>query len=145
MSNEERNKANFMKLFDEVINTGNMDLADDLIVEERPDHAQGIPPEFAKGRQGFKNFFTMFRGAFPDAKFNNELWVAQGDVVACYGTCIGTHTGNFMGIPATGKKINVTNADFCRFNNEGKITEHWGIFNTMALMQQLGVVPTPGQ
>ncbi len=128
-----------MRLFDEVINTGNMDLADELIIEGRPDHAQGIPPEFAEGRQGFKNFFTMFRTAFPDAKFTNELWIAEGDLVSCYGICTGTHQGEFFGIPATGKKFNVTNADFCRFNEEGMITEHWGIFNISALMQQLGV------
>ena len=145
MSPQERNKQNFQKLFDEVMNRGNFDAADDLITVDRPDHNPNMPPQFAKGREGFKSFFRMFRAGVPDLKFTTELMIAEGDMVAVYGFAEGTHSGEFMGIPATGKSFKVTNSDFCRFNSEGKITDHWGVFDSMGMMRQIGMVPASGQ
>ena len=58
---------------------------------------------------------------------------------------IGTHEGEFMGIPATKKKFRVTAIDVCRFDESGKISEHWGVFDTFGMMMQLGVIPPPSQ
>ena len=140
-NNQERNKANFTRLYDEVMNKGNIDVADELITEDRPDHDPNLPPEFTVGRQGFKNFFMMFRAGFPDLKFTSEFMVAEGDMVVSYNTVEGTHTGNFMGMPATNNKFKVVNADIARFNDEGQIAEHWGVFDMGAMMKQLGVMP----
>ena len=93
----------------------------------------------------FKNFFRMFRAGVPNLKFTTEFMIAEGDMVAVYGFAEGTQSGEFMGIPPTGKSFKVTNADFCRFNAEGKITDHWGVFDSMGMMRQIGMIPAPGQ
>src|SRR5215470_2493217 len=120
----ERNKQNFQHLFDEVINPGNLDRADLYITPDRPDHDPNLPPEMTRDREGFKLFFRMFRAAFPDQKFTNEFMVAEGDKVMAIGSAEGTHQGDFLGMPATGKHFKVRNIDICRFNAEGLIAEH---------------------
>jgi steroid delta-isomerase-like uncharacterized protein len=146
MSKLERNKANFKKLIDEVINQGRLDLADQLLTVDRPDHQEmGLPPEMTKGYAGFRMVIGMFRAAFPDLRFTSHYMIAEGDRVLSYNTVEGTHQGTFMGIPATGKKLRATAADVCRFDEEGKISEHWGVLDMFAVMIQLGVVPAPGQ
>ena len=137
MTTEERNKNTLQRLYDEVINTGNMDRADLYITPDRPDNDPNLPPEMTRDREGFKLFFRMFRAAFPDAKFVNEFMVAEGDKVTSIGSMEGTHQGEFFGMPATGKHFKVRNIDICRFNGEGLIAEHWGLFDRATMMQQL--------
>lgn len=145
MSDQERNKASFKKLIDEVINAGRLDLADQLLTADRPDHqAIGLPPEMTKGHEGFRRVIGMFREGFPDLKFTSHWMMADGDKVLSYNTIEGTHRGPFMGIPPTGKKFSATAADVCRFDASGKISEHWGVFDMFSAMMQLGVIPTPG-
>jgi steroid delta-isomerase-like uncharacterized protein len=134
----ERNAVNLQRLYDEVMNGHNVDAADELITVDRPDHDPTFPPEFTTGRAGFKRLMTMLIGAFPDLHFASGLTVADGDMVGTYNTVSGTHRGEFMGLPATGKSFEVSNADFCRFTDDGMICEHWGIIDAASLMRQLG-------
>ena len=90
-----------------------------------------------RDREGFKLFFRMFRAVFPDQKFDIEFMVAGGEKLVSYGTVEGTHTGEFMGLAATGKSFKVRNIDICRFNAEGLIAEHWGLFDLADMMRQL--------
>ena len=136
---QERNKANLMRLYTEVMNDHRVDAADELITADRPDHDPNLPPEFTQGRAGFKRLFTAFIAAFPDLRFDTELMIAQDDVVASYNTMQGTHRGEFMGIPATGRSFKVQATDFCRFTDDGRISEHWGVFDMGSMMRQLGV------
>jgi predicted ester cyclase len=138
---QQRNKENLQRLYDEVMNGHRVGAADDLITPDRPDHDANLPPEFTQDRQGFKRLFEMFISAFPDLRFDTEFMVAEGDMVAAYGSAQGTHQGAFMGIPATGKHFKVVNADFCRFTDDALIAEHWGAFDFGSLMKQLGVAP----
>jgi predicted ester cyclase len=69
---------------------------------------------------------------------------AAGDLVTTYKTYYGTHQGEFLGIPATGKKVSFYTVDAMRVV-DGKITEHWGVATLLDLMQQLGVVPPLGR
>jgi len=145
MTVQDRNKANFRKLLDDVINTGNLDGADQLLTVDRPDYQQiGLPPDLTKGYDGFKRVIGMFRAAFPDLRFTSEFMVAEGDLVLSYNMIEGTHRGAFMGLPATGKRFKATAADICRFDADGKISAHWGVFDTFAMMVQLGAIPAPG-
>ena len=84
----------------------------------------------------------MFLSAFPDTQMTVEDELADGDKVATRWTATGTHTGELMGIPPTGKQVTVTGMDINRLVG-GKIVEHWGEFDQMGMMQQLGVVPAP--
>ena len=78
---------------------------------------------------------------FPDLTFSAEDMIAEGDKVAVRFTMRGTHKGEFMGVPATGKQFEVSGIDIVRFAG-GKAVEHWGVTDTMAMMQQLGAVPS---
>ncbi|MGH7601513.1 MAG: ester cyclase, partial [bacterium] len=86
----------------------------------------------------------MFRTAFPDLQVTVEDIIAKGDKVWVYTTMRGTNKGEFMGMPATGKKIEVKGIDIVRFVN-GKAVEHWGVSDDLTMMQQLGMIPMPGQ
>ena len=86
----------------------------------------------------------MFLTAFPDFHVTLEDVIAEGDKVASRGVWRGTHQGNFMGIPATGKSVAVSYSDIWRFEN-GKAVENWVQMDMLGLMQQLGVAPAPGQ
>jgi steroid delta-isomerase-like uncharacterized protein len=141
---QERNKANLRRLYAEVMNDHRVDAADGLITSDRPDHDPNLPPEFTEGREGFKRLFTAFIAAFPDLRFDTELMVADDDLVASYNTMAGTHQGEFMGIPPTGKSFKVLATDFCRFTDDGLISEHWGVFDMGSMMRQLGVAAPPG-
>jgi steroid delta-isomerase-like uncharacterized protein len=134
---QERNKNQFQRLYDEVINTGDLERANVYITPDRPDNNPDLPPEMTRDREGFKLFFRMFRAAFPDQHFDIDFMVAEGDKVVAYGTVEGTHRGDFLGLAATGKSFKVRNIDVCRFNTEGLIAEHWGLVDLAGMMRQL--------
>jgi steroid delta-isomerase-like uncharacterized protein len=138
----QRNKANLKRLYDEVMNEHRVDAADDLITPDRPDHDPNLPPEFTQDREGFKRLFRMFIAAFPDLSFQTEHIVAEGNLVATHNVMRGTHRGEFMGVPPTGKPFAVNASDVCRFTDDGLIAEHWGVFDMGSLMRQLGVAPS---
>ncbi len=141
MSGPGRNKVTLRRLYDEVVNGRTLDAADALITEDRPDHDPNLPPQMRRGRQGFKLFFAEFHRAFPDARFVSDVMVAEGDFVISYNTITGTHLGDFMGIPPTGKPFEIANADVCRFSEDGRIAEHWGVLDMLGMMRQLGLAP----
>jgi predicted ester cyclase len=74
---------------------------------------------------------------------NAEDVLASGDKVVARVRVTGTHEGEFMGMPATGKDVDVQAIDIVRFGDDGLAREHWGVFDVMGMMQQLGVVPGP--
>ena len=88
-------------------------------------------------------FFRMYIAAFPDLKVTPEDILTSGDKVIARTRATGTQQGELLGIPATGKSINVQFIDIIRFGDDGLAREHWGVFDTMTMMQQLGVVPGP--
>ena len=71
--------------------------------------------------------------------------IASGDKAVARLQVSGTHQGEFMGIPATGKSASVNLIDITRFGDDGLAREHWGVVDQLAMMQQLGVIPAPGQ
>jgi steroid delta-isomerase-like uncharacterized protein len=91
---------------------------------------------------GWAAFMTSFTTAFPDAQIAVEASIAERDVVVSRWTISGTHLGNFLGVPASGRQISMQGIDFSRVV-DGKIAEHWAQFDVMAVMQQIGAVPTP--
>ena len=123
---------------DEVFNKGNMKVMDELlssnVVEHNPFPGQG------PGFEGFKKGLTELRQAFPDLHMTVDDMLADGDKVIIRSTMTGTHKGAFMNMPATGKQIKVEAIDIVRIK-DGKAVEHWGVTDTMTMMQQLGVVP----
>lgn len=138
----EENKAIVRRLFEEAWNQGKGEVIDEVIAVDHVDHYS--PPGFPPGVEGFKQQLTMYRTAFPDIHFTIEDQVTEGDKVVTRWTARGTHQGELMGILATNKEATVTGIQIDRLAG-GKIVEHWGIFDQLGLMQQLGVVPTMGE
>jgi predicted ester cyclase len=79
--------------------------------------------------------------AFPDVRMNVEDIIESGDATWARIRITGTNEGEFMGMPATGKSVDFQAVDIVRFNDDGTAAEHWGVTDTMTMMQQLGVVP----
>lgn len=117
------------------INKGNLGIFDELTSEKFVEHE--VLPGFPQTREGVKAFFEALRTAFPDLMFDVEFYMADGDKVAAYLTISGTNKGEFMGRPATGKRISVKAVDIMQFK-DGKVVDHWGVTDSMAMMEQLG-------
>ena len=140
---EEKNMAAVRRFYDEVMGKGNMKLIDELVADNFVEHY--LPdPKMPANKAGLSQTMAMFRTAFPDLQITVEDLIAKGDKVWTYTTMRGTNTGAFMGMPATGKKIDVKGVDIIRFAN-GKAVEHWGVNDDLTMMQQLGIIPMPGQ
>jgi steroid delta-isomerase-like uncharacterized protein len=97
-------------------------------------------PSLARGPQGAKSTLERSLRAFPDIKINIEREIAEGDYVVQHLLVTGTNTGEFNGMPATGKKTSVTGVMTSKIK-DGKVIEAWSLFDSLGLMQQLGVVP----
>ena len=139
----EENKALIRRFTEEVINGKNLAVIDELMTPDYVEHEE-LPAGAAGGREAVKQFFGMLFNAFPDLQATVEDIVAEGDRVASRGTWRGTHRGEFMGIPPTGKTATFAVFDIVRMR-DGKATDHWGVTDTMSLMQQLGVAAPAGQ
>jgi len=139
----EQNKALFRRLMEEVFDRGNISLIDELFAPDFVEHEE-LPPGIPAGSEGVKQLSTMFRSAFPDFKATIDDMIAEGDKVVVRGTWSGTHKGEFMGIAPTGKRVSFGVIDMVRIAG-GKFVEHWGQMDNMGLMQQLGLIPAPGE
>ena len=138
----EENKAIIRRFFEEVWNEKNINVIDEVIAAEQVDHS--LPPGLPAGVEGVKMFVGMYLNAFPDTQMTIEDQIADGDRVVTRWRATGTHKGELMGIPATGKQMSITGIDI-NVVSGGKSVEHWGEFDQMAMMQQLGVAPAPGE
>ena len=143
MSTEE-NKALIRRFFaaiDAACPAGNADILDEFFAPDFVEHNPfpGVPPT----RDGWKEVFKGFVAGAPGYHVIEDL-VAEGDTVVGRITAYGTHEGDLFGIPRTGKAIRVSGIAIWRVR-DGKITDHWHETDQMGLMQQLGVLPAPGQ
>jgi steroid delta-isomerase-like uncharacterized protein len=128
-----------MARFYEAISAGELGVVDEVLADDFVEHDEfpGIP----QSRDGVKQFFEMSRAAFPDLRLRVLHLVEDGDICVGHGLFEGTHEGDFMGVPATGRRVSVPIADVVRFGDDGRAVEHWGVTDTGMMMQQLGVVP----
>jgi predicted ester cyclase len=138
----EDNKALVRRFVDEVQSGGNIDLIDEICSPEFVNHS--APPRVPPNCEGIKIVTAMFREAFPDSYFTVEDMIAEGDKVATRKTFHGTHRGEFMGISPTGQWVSIELIDIVRIADE-KVVEHWSMGDNLGMMQQLGVIPRPGE
>jgi steroid delta-isomerase-like uncharacterized protein len=109
---------------------------EDICSSDFVHHGPGMPPDLA----GFKLMGPMFRNAFPDMEMVLDDLIAEGDRVVDRITVRGTHTGEFMGIPPSGKRFEMEEIHIARIV-DGKIVERWAQFDMFGLLQQLGAIP----
>ena len=110
-------------------------LAGDFVEHEE------LPGDGAADRDAVIAFFRMQIAAYPDLAMTVEDVIDGGEKVVARVRLTGTHEGELMGIPATGRSVDVDLIDIMRFGDDGLVHEHWGVFDAMGMMQQLGVAP----
>ena len=111
-------------------------VAPDIVLHDASTTIQGL--------EAYKQFVSMYNAAFPDLHFLVEDLIAEGDKVVTRYMAQGTQQGALMGIAPTGKQVSVTNILITRIAND-KAVEQWLNFDALGMLQQLGVVPAPGQ
>ena len=123
----------------EMINAGSIDGFGALLADDFVEHEE--TPGLAPTKDGVMEFFRLYVAAFPDLRFNVEDVLPSGDKVVVRARATGTHQGDFMGMPPTGRSMDVPLIDIIRFGDDGLAHEHWGVFDAMTMMQQLGLAP----
>ena len=132
------NKALVQRWFEEVWNKGRASAIDEMLTSGAVVHGLGAD---LSGPAEFKAFHAAYRDAFPDIALHVDQLVAEGALVAARWVGSGTHTGNGLGVPATGKPVHLTGMVLVRVE-EGKIAEGWNNFDQFGMLQQLGLAPT---
>lgn len=132
-------KAIVRRFIEETQARGNLEAIDEFIAEDCVNHTP--PPGVSPNREGAKQIFAMFRAAFPDHDAVILDMVEEDNTVATYKMFTGTHQGEFMGIPATGRRVTVRLMDFVRLR-DGKIAEHSNVVDVFGLLAQLGAMRT---
>jgi steroid delta-isomerase-like uncharacterized protein len=133
------NKALSRRLVEEAFNAGRLDVIDEVVASDFVGHDPSLPEEL-RGPAGVRELIAGYRAAFPDIRITIEDQVAEGDLVVTRWSATGTHQGELLGMPATGKQATVTGVTIDRIV-DGRIVESWDNWDTLGLMQQLGAVP----
>ena len=136
MSTEE-NKAISRRFWEEIFNGRKLNLIDELFVANYIEHGTGNQDWDA---EGLKQRLSMYFNAFPDLHVTIDDLFAEGDRCATRWTGRGTHKGEMMGIPPTGKQVTITGISIDHIV-DGKFVEVWTLIDQPAMMQQLGVIP----
>lgn len=128
------------RFYEDAIGGGHINVVDDLTTDDLIDHEQGLPGQ-PPGREGVKFFINAMRGAFSDIRPKTiEPMLVDGNLEAARAVLTGTHDGEFMGVAPTNKTVEFETIDVIRVK-DGKVAEHWGVTDTMSLMQQIGAIP----
>jgi steroid delta-isomerase-like uncharacterized protein len=134
----EDHKQTIKRFFTEVM-AGEVDVVDEILAEDYREHEEF--PGLTQDREGVKQFVGMFRSAFPDLRIEINDMVVENDTACVRSTWSGTHEGEFAGIPPTHKRFEVETYDLVKFRSDGRAAEHWGLTDSLKMMQQLGVIP----
>ncbi|MBY8855072.1 ester cyclase [Nocardia sp. CA2R105] len=134
----EQNKAAAKRIFD-AWNTRDFEVFDEVLAADYIDHSPQNPYADTHGPEGIKRFARMYIDAISDQRFLVNEQIAEGDLVTTRWTGTGTNDGEIMGMPATGKSAVVQGITMQRFQ-DGKAVEGWTCWDTLGMMQQLGLV-----
>ena len=130
----ERNRSTILRFFREVMGAGDMDLLDELAIEDYEDHValagQG------QGRQGLKSRVARIRAAFQPRHRLHDV-IVDANLVAVYWTLTGVHSGEFLGLPPTGKPVEFDGVDMYVMH-EGLMAAHRNVVNLWAFYRQVG-------
>lgn len=128
------------RFYEEVLAGGNLALIDEFVLDDIQDHEDPMPGQ-PPGKDGVKFYTNAIRTAFPDLTVKLDPAIADGGLEAAHVVLSGTHKGEFLGIPASGKSVEFSSVDIIRIE-DGKVAEHWGSSDTLSLMQQIGAIPS---
>ena len=141
MATPQENEATARELVERVLNEGDISFAEKVLSES---YVEGSPmPGGTADKAGAIAMFTMMREMTPDMHIDIEDVIASGNKVAMRSTMTGTDTTGMPGMPATGKPYSMGAMDVFTFDDEGMNTEHYGVYDILGMMMQLGHMPTP--
>jgi predicted ester cyclase len=132
-------RATLLRMFEEIINQGNFDVADEVFADDFVDHG---PIGDIQGREAFKGLVEQWRSAVPDVHCALENIFVEGDLAGWLVRTTGTHIGDGLGFPATGKGFETVSANIGRFRNELAV-EHWSEQGMLPMLMQIGLMPGP--
>jgi len=127
------------RIFDEIINEGRLEAVDELFADDFVDHG---PMGDIQGREEFKQLVAQWRSAVPDVHCVVENVVTDGELAGWLVRTTGTHTGDGLGFPATGKPFETVSANLGRLR-DGRAAEHWSEQGMLPMLAQIGVLPLP--
>ena len=140
---EADNKAIIRRFVQEVLNERNAALLNEIYSDDYIGHDPERPA--LRRMEDMKQIMDQMLGkVFPDAQYSIDGLFAEGDMVIWHWTFRATHQGEVMGIPPSGKSINISGVNIFRMAN-GKVVEDWVYRDTLGLMRQIGAMPAPGQ
>lgn len=140
MSNQQL-EARARRLAEEVMNQGDLAVAEELVAADYVHHVPGPGPAPAPGIAGLTHGLAIMRSAFPDFHVIVEDAITQGDRVMVRLTAHGTHQGPFLSTAPTGRKVTFEMIDINRVAPDGKFVEHWSSVDLYGLLRQLGALP----
>ena len=132
-------RASVERMFDEVVNAGDLDVVDEVFAADFVDHG---PMGEMRGLDAFKGLVAMWRAAVPDVHCTVENWLESGDMAAWNVRVRGTHSGEMMGIAATGRRFEYVTPNIGRFAG-GKAVEHWADQGMFQFLTQIGALEQP--
>ncbi|MGZ4401195.1 MAG: ester cyclase [Gaiellaceae bacterium] len=140
----EQLKARTLEGFERMFNDGDLAYVDTVVAPNAVDHQEPPGTDVASH---LKQVISTLRDAFPDLRFEVEEMIGEGDTVACRSTMTGTHQGPLRigpmaSLAVNGTPIDVPHMHFFRYDAEGRLTDLWHVWNTLALARQLGA-PAP--
>lgn len=130
-----------VRRFYSLLSDGDVDEFGTLLADDFVEHEELPMPGVSQSKDGVLEFFRMHRAAFPDMRMIPEDVLVDGDKVVARVRMTGTHQGEFMGMPPTGKGVDTQLIDIIRFGDDGLAHEHWGVMDAMTMMEQLGAIP----
>ena len=133
------------RLLEEVFNTGNVALADELIAADAINHDPSLPEKLRtlRGPEALKQTVTMYRSAFPDVQMTVDDAVREDDTVVLRWHAEGTHRGELVGLAPTAARVTVTGISIDQWK-DGKIVEAWVEWDNLGLARQIGAAPPEG-
>jgi steroid delta-isomerase-like uncharacterized protein len=135
-----RNVELVHRWFAEVWTKGRESAIDEMLASDAIVHGLGEPGRDVQGPAAFKPFFTKLQGAFNDIQITVEQTIAEGEWVASRWVARMTHRGDQLGVPATGRRVEVSGMSMGRFRGD-KMVEGWNNWDQMALMEQIQAAP----
>ena len=138
------NKALTRRWFEEVWNKGREAVIDELLSPDVVAHGLSETGDVGRGPESFRQFWRQFRAGIPDIQVTVDQVISDGDTTAARFTARGTHSGDGLGVKATGRPINVSGMCMMRWKG-GQIAEGWNEFDAAGLMRQItgGAAPAP--
>ena len=134
----DQNKSIVHRYLEQAVSQGSGSAIDDL-VSAQVVFSSPYTPEPIRGIEGFKQMIGMLHGAFPDLKIHEAQTLAEGDTVASRWTATGTHRGEFMGHPPSGRQFSISGISIYRVEG-GKIAEGWVNDDSLGMLRQLGLL-----